>query len=128
MLESPLSEIFELGLIRLRVVLATAEATVLEAEIAPGGGSSFHVHTKEDETVLVTEGELVVRDPDPHVVRHGNARVLPRGRRHAFANEGDAAVRVYFFCSPGGLERFFRDLTTNIAADVAAARAGLIFD
>jgi uncharacterized cupin superfamily protein len=128
MLASTPSETFDLGRIRLRVVLAAAEATVLEAEIAPGGGSSSHVHTREDETVLVTEGELTVRDPDLHVLRHGDAWVLPRGRRHAFANQGDVAVRAYFFCSPGGLERFFRDLTSSIEADVAAARAGLIFD
>jgi quercetin dioxygenase-like cupin family protein len=128
MFASTSSEAFDLGLIRLRVVVATAETTLLEAEIAPGGGSSFHIHTKEDETVLVTEGELVVRDPETHVLRPGDAWVLPRGRRHAFANEDDVAVRAYFFCSPGGLERIFRDLTSNIATDVAAECAGLIFD
>jgi hypothetical protein len=53
---------------------------------------------------------------------------LPRGRRHAFANEGDAAARLYFFCSPGGLERFFRAVASGVPVGEAAARAGLQFE
>ena len=45
---SGVSETFELGPIRLRVALATEEATVLYAEIEPGAGSSWHTHTKEE--------------------------------------------------------------------------------
>lgn len=120
-----MSETFELGPTRLRVALATREATVLEAEIQPGGGSSWHAHTKEDETVLVLEGELVLNDGDRHELRRGDAHVVPRGRRHAFANEGDAPARVYFFCAPGGLEHFFRAVASGIPAEQAASRAGL---
>ena len=122
-----MSELFELGPTRLRVALATEEATVLEGEIEPGGGGSWHTHTKEDETVLVLEGELMLDDGERRVLRRGDAHVVPRGRRHMFTNEGDAATRVYFFCSPGGLERFFRDITSGVPADEAARRAGLTF-
>jgi quercetin dioxygenase-like cupin family protein len=120
------SETFELGPTRLRVALAAEEATVLEAEIEPGGGSSWHTHTKEDETVVVLEGELMLNDGERHVLQGGDAHVVPRGRRHAFANEGDASVHVYFFCAPGGLERFFRDIASGVPAQEAASRAGLI--
>jgi quercetin dioxygenase-like cupin family protein len=124
---SGVSETFELGPIRLRVALAAEEATVLYAEIEPGAGSSWHTHTKEDETVVVLEGELVVNDGDRHVLQRGDAHVVPRGRRHAFANEGNASVRMFFFCSPGGLERFFRDIVSGVPAEDAAVRAGLTF-
>ena len=120
------SETFDLGPTRLRVALAAEEATVLEAEIDPGAGSSWHAHSREDETVVVVEGELVLHDGDRHVLRRGDAHVVPRGRRHAFANEGDASVRVYFFCAPGGLERFFRDIASGVPAQQAASRAGLL--
>jgi len=123
-----MSEMFDLGAIRLRVALAADEVTVLEAEIGPGAGSSWHTHTREDETVLVLEGELVLNDGDRHVLQPGDAHVLPKGRRHAFANETEASVRVYFFCAPGGLERFFRDLASGVPADQAASPAGLIFE
>src|SRR4051794_35806468 len=70
---SGVSETFELGPIRLRVALAAEEATVLYAEIEPGAGSSWHTHTKEDETVVVLEGELVLNDGDRHVLQRGDA-------------------------------------------------------
>ena len=125
---SGVSETFELGPIRLRVALAAEEATVLYADIEPGGGSSWHTHTKEDETVLVIEGELVLNDGERRVLQRGDAHVMPRGRRHAFSNEGESSARVYFFCAPGGLERFFRDIVSGVPAEQAASRAGLTFE
>ena len=120
-------EVFELGPTRLRVVLAAQEATVLEGELQPGSGSSWHTHNREDETLLVVDGALVVDDGERRTLGPGDAHVLRRGVRHAFANETDAVARVYFFCSPGGLERFFRDLAEGVPADAAAARAGIAF-
>jgi quercetin dioxygenase-like cupin family protein len=125
-----LSELFELGPTRLRVVVASAEATVLEGELDPGGGSAWHTHTREDETIVVLEGALVVDDGERRELGPGDACVLPRGLRHSFANESVSVTRVYFFCSPGGLERFFRELivaTRDEDVAAAATRAGLVF-
>jgi len=121
------SEVFDLGPTRVRVVAATDEATVLEGELQPGGGSAWHTHTREEETILVVEGELVVNDGQRREVSSGEAHVLRRGVRHAFANETEALTRVYFVCTPGGLERFFRDLVSGVPPDEAAKRAGLEF-
>ena len=107
--------------------MATAEATVLEGELEPGGGSSWHRHTREDETIVVVEGKLVVDDGERRELVAGQAHVLPRGVRHAFANESDSLARVHFVCAPGGLERFFRDLVAGVSPDEAARRAGLEF-
>ena len=122
-----MSEVFDLGPTRLRVVAATDEATVLEGELQPGGGSTWHTHTLEEETILVVEGTLVVNDGERREVGAGDAHVLRRGVRHAFANETEGLTRVYFVCTPGGLERFFRDLVSGVPADDAAKRAGLEF-
>jgi quercetin dioxygenase-like cupin family protein len=121
------SEVFDLGLTQLRVVAATEDATVLEGELQPGGGTTWHTHTLEDETIVVVEGVLVVNDGERREVGTGDAHVLARGVRHAFANETDAPTRVYFVCTPGGLERFFRDLVSGVPPDEAAERAGLEF-
>jgi quercetin dioxygenase-like cupin family protein len=121
------SEVFELGTTRLRVAVASEEATVLEGELGPGGGSTWHTHTLEDETILVVDGTLAVDDGERRELGPGDAWVLRRGVRHAFANEGESPTRVYFFCAPGGLERFFRDVTTGVPPDAAAERAGLQF-
>jgi quercetin dioxygenase-like cupin family protein len=121
------SEVFDLGPTRLRVVAATEDATVIEGELQPGGGSTWHKHTREEETIVVVEGALVVNDGERRVVEAGEAHVLRRGVRHAFANETEALARVYFVCTPGGLERFFRDLVGGVAPEAAAKRAGLEF-
>jgi quercetin dioxygenase-like cupin family protein len=120
-------ETFDLGLTRLRVVLAHPSATVLEAELDPGGGSTWHTHRAEDETIVVRAGSLVVEDGGRHELGPGDAHALPRGVRHAFANESTSTTHVYFFCAPGGLERFFRDLTAGVPAEAAARRAQLEF-
>ena len=122
-----MSEVFELGPTRLRVIAATAAATVLEGELQPGGGSAWHRHTLEEETIVVVEGTLVVNDGERRQVGAGEAHVLRRGVRHAFANETEAVTRVYFVCTPGGLERFFRDLVSGTPPDEAAERAGIEF-
>jgi quercetin dioxygenase-like cupin family protein len=121
------SETFDLGPTRIRVVLADNTVTVLEGELDPGGGSAWHTHHREDETIVVLEGALVVNDGERRELGPGDAHVLRRGVRHAFANEGAARTRVYFFCAPGGLEQFFRDLVAGVAAEDAATRAGLEF-
>ena len=71
-----MSEVFELGLTRLRVVAAAEAATVLEGELQPGGGSTWHTHTLEDETIVVVEGALVVNHGERREVGAGEAHVL----------------------------------------------------
>ena len=125
-----MSETFDLGPTRVRVVVAGDAATLLELELQPGAGAGWHTHTREDETVAVLEGRLTIDDGARHELAPGEAHVLPRGTRHAFANEGDTPVRAHVFCSPGGLEAFFRAVAAATSdADVAAAgeRAGLVF-
>ena len=122
-----MNETFDLGSTRLRVVLADPVATVLEGELDPGGGSTWHTHHREDEIVIVLAGDLVVDDGERHELGAGSAYALPRGVRHAFANESDSLTRLYFVCSPGGLERFFRDLTAGVPPAEAAQRAQLVF-
>ena len=123
-----MSEVFELGPTRLWVVAATEGTTILGAELQPGAGSPWHTHTREDETIVVVSGELVVDDGERRVLTAGDARLLPRGVRHTFENQGDAVTRVCFVCAPGGLERFFREITAGRPPSEPAARAGLVFE
>jgi quercetin dioxygenase-like cupin family protein len=124
------AERFDLGPTQVRVLAADEAATLLGLELAPGAGAGPHVHTLEDETIAVLAGRLAVDDGTRRELAPGDAVVLRRGTRHAFANAGDEPVRAHVFCSPGGLERFFRDVAAARSdADVAAAaeRAGISF-
>ena len=99
-----------------------------KANSTPAGALPGTRITDEDEIVVVLEGNLVVDDGERHELGPGDAYALPRGVRHAFANESESLTRLYFFCSPGGLERFFRDLTSGVPPAEAALRADLVFE
>jgi quercetin dioxygenase-like cupin family protein len=104
--------------------------SVLEIRLEPGAGAGPHVHTREDETIVVLEGRLDVEAGERRTLGAGEAVVLRRGVRHSFANPADEPMRAHFICTPGGLERFFRDVAAATSdADVAAAaeRAGVVF-
>jgi mannose-6-phosphate isomerase-like protein (cupin superfamily) len=125
-----LTETISLGGTVVRVVAAEEPVTVLEVELSPGSGAPPHVHTREDETIVAVAGAIVVDDGGQRALRVGEAHFLPRGVRHSFANAGEAVARAYFVCTPGGLERFFREVAaaqTEEEAAAAAERAGLRF-
>jgi quercetin dioxygenase-like cupin family protein len=122
------SEVFELGPTRLWVVAATEGTTILGAELQPRAGSPWHTHTREDETIVVVSGELVVDDGERRVLTAGDAHLLARGVRHTFENQGSAVARVCFVCAPGGLEKFFREVARGQPPNEAASRAGLVFE
>jgi quercetin dioxygenase-like cupin family protein len=124
------SETISLGGTTVRIVTAREEATLLELTLEPGAGAGPHTHTLEDETIAVLDGSLTVDDGRRHELAAGEAIVLPRGVKHSFANQGTERMRGHVFCSPGGLERFFREIAgARSDADIAAAaqRAGLVF-
>jgi quercetin dioxygenase-like cupin family protein len=124
------AEVIALGGTVVRVLVAEEPVTVLDVELAPGNGAPPHVHTLEDETIVALEGTIVVDDGERHELRPGAGHFLPRGRRHSFLNAGEGAARAHFVCTPGGLERFFREVaaaTTEEEAAAATDRAGLRF-
>ena len=124
------TETIVLGGTTVRVLVAEGPVTVLAVELEPGAGAPPHVHTLEDETMVVLEGAVTVDDGSPRPLAIGDAHFLPRGVRHSFANPADALAKVLFVCTPGGLERFFRELaagTTEADAAAAGERAGLVF-
>ena len=91
----------------------TAEQTdgalsVSEAWVQPGAEPPLHVHSREDETFYVLEGEAVFqRGPDRVTLRAGESILLPRGVQHGFAVVG-ALTRLLTVYTPGGLEEAFR--------------------
>ena len=95
--------------------------TVLDVRIVRGAGADRHLHEREDQTLLVLEGELeVVVDGERSVVGPGHCARLPRGIPHAYdARTGEA--RFLCLCLPAGFERYVR--STGVAADQDATPA-----
>ena len=76
-----------------------------------------HLHTREDEFSIVTEGEIGFRSGDREVVLGpGGYITKPRGELHSMWNAGDIPARMIEVISPGGFEHFFREMTELAAA------------
>jgi quercetin dioxygenase-like cupin family protein len=76
-----------------------------------------HLHTREDEYSIVTEGEIGFRSGDREVVlASGGYITKPRGEMHAMWNAGPAPARMIEVISPAGFENFFRELADLTAA------------
>jgi quercetin dioxygenase-like cupin family protein len=109
---------------------------VVEHPFAVGTYVSAHLHTREDEYSIVTEGEIGFRSGDREVVLGAGGYITkPRGELHAMWNAGSVPARMIEIISPAGFERFFRDVadlaeagTTDVSQFLALADAyGLQF-
>src|SRR5215472_14498025 len=76
-----------------------------------------HLHTREDEYSIVTEGQIGFRSGDREVVLGpGGYITKPRGELHTMWNAGPVPARMIEVISPAGFENFFRELADLTAA------------
>ena len=70
-----------------------------------------HIHTREDEFSIVTEGEIGFRSGDDEVVLGAGGYITkPRGELHTMWNAGSTPAHMIEVISPAGFEKYFRDL------------------
>ncbi len=75
-----------------------------------------HLHTREDEYSIVTDGEIGFRSGDREVVLGpGGYITKPRGELHTMWNAGSTTARMIEVISPAGFEHFFRELSELVA-------------
>jgi quercetin dioxygenase-like cupin family protein len=91
--------------------------SVVEHPFAVGALVPPHLHTREDEYSIVTEGEIGFRSGDREVVLPAGGYITkPRGELHAMWNAGTVPARMIEIISPAGFEHLFREV-----ADLAEA-------
>ncbi|HUR74003.1 MAG TPA: cupin domain-containing protein [Sporichthya sp.] len=95
-----------------------------------------HLHTREDEYSIVTEGEIGFRSGDREVVLGAGGYITkPRNELHTMWNAGKVPARMIEVISPAGFEHFFRELAEMMqtpppdpaAIGALAERFGLVF-
>lgn len=98
---------------------------IVEHPFPVGALVAPHLHTREDEYSIVTEGEIGFRSGDREVVLGPGGYIgKPRGELHAMWNAGAVPARMIEIISPAGFEHFFREVAELIAAGPAAAGSG----
>ena len=76
-----------------------------------------HVHTHEDEAILVVSGVLTVHlGDDVHEAGPGALVWMARQVPHHFANNGDQDVHAFGTITPSGLEKFFEERDAYLSA------------
>lgn len=82
----------------------------MEALVPPGGGPPPHIHSREDETFYLVEGEIEFRLEDETIVAGpGDFVNVPRGTVHCFRNAGTEPARMVLTFTPAGMEHFFEE-------------------
>jgi quercetin dioxygenase-like cupin family protein len=96
----------------------------MEALVPPGGGPPAHVHTREDETFYVTEGEIeFVLGDETVIAGPGDFVNVPRGTVHCFRNAGSEPARMVLTFTPAGMERFFEETLESAPSQLAPGGA-----
>src|SRR5215211_3632553 len=90
--------------------------SIVEHPFAVGALVPPHLHTREDEYSIVTEGEIGFRSGDREVVLGAGGYITkPRGELHAMWNAGKTPARMIEIISPAGFEEFFREIADLVA-------------
>ena len=96
--------------------LATGEETggkyaMWEAIVPPGGGPPPHVHSREEESFYILEGEITFTVGNETIIATaGTFANMPVGSLHSFKNANDKTARMIISVAPAGLEKMFLEV------------------
>jgi quercetin dioxygenase-like cupin family protein len=78
----------------------------------PGGGPPPHVHTNEDETFFVLEGEYEFLENGQWLKGQPDRAIQAmRGSVHTFRNVGTTTGKMLIFVAPSGMERYLEEIS-----------------
>jgi quercetin dioxygenase-like cupin family protein len=96
--------------VRVRAEASDGRLRAWESEESLGTALPLHIHTREDEQVMVLTGEVTFHVGDRvHRLVAGDTLSLPRGVPHAHVITSPQA-RLLTIATPGGFERLFTEL------------------
>jgi quercetin dioxygenase-like cupin family protein len=107
--------------------LATGEETngkyaLFEALVPPGGGPPPHIHSREEASFYILEGELTLYIGEQRIAaREGTFANVPVGTLHRFRNESDKPVRLLITVTPAGLENMFFEIAQPVEPGATSA-------
>lgn len=107
--------------------LATGEETdgkyaMLEALVPPGGGPPPHIHSREEESFFILEGEVTFQIGEERLVATtGTFANMPIGSLHCFKNESSQPAKMIISVAPAGLEQMFFEVGQPLEVGATSA-------
>ncbi|MFB2981377.1 quercetin 2,3-dioxygenase [Microseira sp. BLCC-F43] len=102
---------------------ATSEDTnqaygLIEIVMQPNSAVPPHIHTRENESFYIQEGEMEFQLGEQTIVATPGTFVhSSKGQRHSFRNIGAKPAKFLCWLTPGGLEKFFIEVGTTVSAE-----------
>jgi quercetin dioxygenase-like cupin family protein len=94
--------------IRLRGDDTNGIVSAVESHDVPGGGPPPHIHSREDETFQILEGEYEwTVGAEKFVAKQGATIFAPRGIPHSYRYLSQTPGRLMCVITPAGFEGFF---------------------
>ena len=85
--------------------------SVVESHDVPGGGPPPHIHSREDETFQILDGDYEFIVGGKHILaKPGNTLFAPRGIPHTSRCVSKVAGKLMVVLSPAGFEGFFEEV------------------
>ena len=93
-----------------------------EALVPPGGGPPPHVHSREEESFYILEGEITFTVGDERIVaKAGLFANMPVGTPHSFKNESSRSAKMLISVAPAGLEKMFFEVAVPVPQGATTA-------
>ena len=111
-LREPLDVLGEPCLVKLAGEDTDNAVSVLHLTAPKLTGPPLHRHSREDEWFYILDGELTWEvDGERFTGGAGASAFAPRGRAHTYQNFHDETAHLLVMVTPGGLDRFFEEMT-----------------
>ena len=90
--------------------------TLHEIRVSPNNGPPPHIHSREDESFFVVEGEIDFQVGDEKITAQPGTFIQgPRGIAHSFKNNTQLPARMLVFITPAG-ENFVNEFAQPVAS------------
>ena len=97
--------------VRIKILLSSKDSggqfSLIEGLMPPGGDGGLHLHTNEDESMHLLEGELEVTIGErKFLLSSGESYFAPRNIPHRLRNLSQTPARSLVLTTPGGFDKF----------------------
>jgi mannose-6-phosphate isomerase-like protein (cupin superfamily) len=95
---------------------------IWEAIVLPGGGPPPHIHSREEESFYILEGEIVFSFGEERLVASaGMFANVSVGTLHSFKNETSRPAKMLISVAPAGLEQMFFEVGHSVPTGTTTA-------